>query len=66
MQLSRQLRPGQQAIQFATQIAILVFDSELHTIIDKSGFTNDEARGLARIGLANYFAGRWFWLTRCS
>lgn len=57
MQLSRRLRPGQQAFQFATQIAILEFDSELRAIIDRAGFTNDEARGLARIGLANYFAG---------
>lgn len=57
MQLSRRLRPGQQAFQFATQIAILEFDNELRSIIDKAGFTNDDARGLARIGLANYFAG---------
>lgn len=57
MQLSRRLRPGQQAFQFATQIAILEFDSELRAIIDKAGLTNDESRGLARIGLANYFAG---------
>lgn len=57
MRLSRRLRPGQQAFQFATQIAILEFDNELRSIIDKAGFTNDDARGLARIGLANYFAG---------
>jgi predicted transcriptional regulator/transcriptional regulator with XRE-family HTH domain len=57
MRLSRRLRPGQQAFQFATQIAILEFDSALRAIIGKANFTNDEARGLARIGLANYFAG---------
>ncbi|MBN9582515.1 MAG: DUF2083 domain-containing protein [Afipia sp.] len=57
MRLSRHLRPGQQAFQFATQIAFLEFDRELRAIIEKADFTNDEARGLARIGLANYFAG---------
>jgi predicted transcriptional regulator/transcriptional regulator with XRE-family HTH domain len=57
MHLSRRLRPGQQAFQFATQIAFLEFDSELRSIVEKANFTNDEARGLARIGLANYFAG---------
>lgn len=57
MHLSRRLRPGQQAFQFATQIAFLEFDNELRSIVTKANFTNDEARGLARIGLANYFAG---------
>lgn len=57
MHLSRRLRPGQQAFQFATQIAFLEFDDVLRSIVKKASFTNDEARGLARIGLANYFAG---------
>jgi len=57
MQLSRRLRPGQQAFQFATQIAFLEFDDELRSIVEKSGFTSAEAKRLARIGLANYFAG---------
>jgi predicted transcriptional regulator/transcriptional regulator with XRE-family HTH domain len=57
MHLSRRLRSGQQAFQFATQIAFLEFDSELRSIVEKANFTNDEARNLARIGLANYFAG---------
>ncbi|EKS31858.1 short-chain fatty acyl-CoA regulator family protein [Afipia clevelandensis] len=57
MHLSRRLRPGQQAFQFATQIAFLEFDNELRSIVKRSRFTSDEARGLARIGLANYFAG---------
>ncbi|MBN9595241.1 MAG: DUF2083 domain-containing protein [Afipia sp.] len=57
MHLSRRLRPGQQAFQFATQIAFLEFGRELQDIVEKAGFANNEARGIARIGLANYFAG---------
>jgi len=64
MQLSQRLRPGQQAFQFATQIAILEFDTELRSIIDKAGFTNDEARGLARIGWRITSPVRWYCPTR--
>lgn len=55
--LSPRLRPGQQAFQFATQIAMLTLDDEILALVAKAQFTSDEARGLARIGLANYFAG---------
>lgn len=55
--LSRQLEPGQQAFQLATQIAMLTLDRELTALVDGARFTNAETRGLARIGLANYFAG---------
>ena len=51
------LRPGQRAFQIGTQIAMLAFDRELTALVDGAGFTSQEARGLARIGLANYFAG---------
>jgi predicted transcriptional regulator len=51
------LRPGQRAFQLGTQIAMLAFDRELTSLVDGAGFTSQEARGLARIGLANYFAG---------
>ena len=51
------LRPGQSAFQLGTQIAMLAFDRELNSLVDGAGFTSQEARGLARIGLANYFAG---------
>ncbi len=57
LRLAPNLRPGQQAFQIATQIAILEQDNLLRTIVDKGAFTSDESRGLARIGLANYFAG---------
>ena len=36
---------------------MLAFDRELTALVDGAGFTSQEARGLARIGLANYFAG---------
>ena len=36
---------------------MLAFDRELTDLVDGAGFTSQEARGLARIGLANYFAG---------
>src|SRR3984885_5133742 len=57
LHLSRTLEPGQQAFQLATQIAMLGFEKELMALVDGARFTNAETRGLARIGLANYFAG---------
>ncbi len=57
LHLSRKLEPGQQAFQLATQIAMLGVDKDLAALVDGAGFTNAETRGLARIGLANYFAG---------
>ncbi len=57
LRLAPNLRPGQQAFQMATQIAILEQDDLLRAIVDKGAFTSSESRGLARIGLANYFAG---------
>lgn len=55
--LSRTLQPGQQAFQLATQIAILDCNDTLNDLVDQARFTNQETRGIARIGLANYFAG---------
>ena len=57
LRLSPSLDPGQQAFQLATQIAILELDEAIRAIVDKAKFTSGESRGLARIGLANYFAG---------
>jgi len=57
LHLSPSLQPGQRAFQLATQIAILEQDQAIRAIVDKAKFTSDEARALARIGLANYFAG---------
>jgi predicted transcriptional regulator/plasmid maintenance system antidote protein VapI len=57
LHLSRSLEPGQQAFQLATQIAMLGSDREIAALVDDAGFVSAETRGLARIGLANYFAG---------
>ena len=57
LRLSPSLDPGQQAFQLATQIAILELDEAIRSIVGKAKFTSDKSRGLARIGLANYFAG---------
>src|SRR5690606_16237278 len=57
LHLSSHLRPGQQAFQIATQLAFLEMDEELQRLPGEAEFASDEARALARIGLANYFAG---------
>lgn len=57
IRLSRWLRPGQQAFQMATQIAFLEHRDLIDRLAEGGSFSNDEARSLARIGLANYFAG---------
>ena len=57
LRVARWLMPGQRAFQIATQLALLR-ESDL---ISASMATDDqlsaESRGVARIGLANYFAG---------
>ncbi len=57
LHLSPYLRPAQQAFQMATQLAFLEMEDRLAGIVDGTAFSGDEARALARIGLANYFAG---------
>ena len=56
VRLSRWLLPGQQAFQMATQIALLEQRELIDRLAARGSFSNDEARSLARIGLANYFA----------
>lgn len=57
LRLSPDLEPGQHAFQMATQLAFLEMDETLQALVDNAPFTGDTARSLARIGLANYFAG---------
>jgi hypothetical protein len=57
LHLSPHLRPGQQAFQMATQLAFLEMGGVLDRLSLEGSFSSDEARALARIGLANYFAG---------
>lgn len=55
--VARWLHPGQRAFQFATQIALLTQAKLITGIIAADDQLSDDARGVARIGLANYFAG---------
>ncbi len=57
LRLPDHLRPGQQAFQMAVQLAQLEIGELLDSLITHAKFTSDESRRLARIGLANYFAG---------
>lgn len=55
--LARRLRPGQRAFQIATTLAFLVHGTLLDEILDATPELAGESRALARVGLANYFAG---------
>ncbi|WP_448664622.1 short-chain fatty acyl-CoA regulator family protein [Sphingomonas sp. CJ20] len=55
--LSAALTPGQQAFQMATQLAFLELDDAIGRLTDNAILADGEASRLARIGLANYFAG---------
>lgn len=55
--LARWLHPGQRAFQLATQIALLTQGPLITGIVAADDQLSDDARGVARIGLANYFAG---------
>lgn len=57
LRLSRSLGSGQKAFQMATQLAFLEHGEDLGTLVRSPLLTSDEARSLARIGLANYYAG---------
>lgn len=57
LHLSRRLNPGQQAFQMATQLALVEFGTLIGEQIAGVAFANSETKALARIGLANYFAG---------
>jgi predicted transcriptional regulator/transcriptional regulator with XRE-family HTH domain len=58
LRLSAALDAGQQAFQLATQLALLEIGEQIDALTDVAPFTEDPAsRQLARIGLANYFAG---------
>jgi XRE family transcriptional regulator, fatty acid utilization regulator len=57
LRLSPHLGPGQQAFQMATQLAFLEQRETIDAIVAAGPFAGEESRRLARIGLANYFAG---------
>lgn len=57
LHLSAMLNTGQQAFQMATQLAFLELGDAIERLVDNHMLSGDEARRLAAIGLANYFAG---------
>ncbi|GAB3372218.1 short-chain fatty acyl-CoA regulator family protein [Amycolatopsis echigonensis] len=57
LRLAPSLRVGQQAFRMASQIALLEYDDLITELADSWAFSGPAARTLARVGLANYFAG---------
>lgn len=55
--LSPRLTAGQAAFQMATQLAFLEAAPQIDALVEQARLSGNEARRLARIGLANYFAG---------
>lgn len=51
------LHPGQRAFQLATHLAFAEFSPLIDQRVADADLTSNETRSLARIGLANYFAG---------
>jgi predicted transcriptional regulator/plasmid maintenance system antidote protein VapI len=57
LSLSADIESGQRAFQLATQIARLDAADLIDSFANHESFGSDEARALARIGFASYFAG---------
>ncbi|MCV7066850.1 DUF2083 domain-containing protein [Mycolicibacterium farcinogenes] len=55
--VARWLLPGRRAFQLATQIALVMHSELIGSIVATDEQLSAEARDVARIGLANYFAG---------
>ncbi|NLU84594.1 short-chain fatty acyl-CoA regulator family protein [Rhodococcus sp. HNM0569] len=55
--LARRLSPGQRAFQLATQLAFVAYEDVLDVVLRRASSLPPQSRELARIGLANYFAG---------
>lgn len=55
--LSPLLDPGQRAFQLATHLAFIEAGEAIEQIVAESALPSGETQALARIGLANYFAG---------
>ena len=55
--ISAQASPGSRAFQIAHQIALIAHPDLLEATLDLARFASPEAREIAKIGLANYFAG---------
>ncbi len=56
LHLSASLRPGQQAIRMAAQIALLEYADLIDEIVEEEQFADVQTQILTRVGLAKYFA----------
>ncbi|SCZ54271.1 helix-turn-helix domain-containing protein [Epibacterium ulvae] len=57
LRLSRRAAPESQLFQLLLQLALLQYDDLLEATLDFAKFQSEAARAIAKIGLANYFAG---------
>jgi len=57
LHLSDRAPAATRAFQFAHQVALIGHDQLIDATLDLARFRSDESRAIARIGLANYFAG---------
>ncbi|AWJ93715.1 Cro/Cl family transcriptional regulator (plasmid) [Azospirillum baldaniorum] len=57
LRIARSLEPGRRAFQMATQLAFHQEPALLLRLVEEGRFSGPQARSLARIGLANYYAG---------
>jgi predicted transcriptional regulator/DNA-binding XRE family transcriptional regulator len=57
LRLSNRSSPPTQVFQLLLQVALLSQESLLEATLDFARFQSEEARAIAKIGLANYFAG---------
>src|SRR5690606_27193479 len=57
LSLSSKSAPATRRFQMLHQIALLTQNDLLEATLDLARFQSDEARAIAKIGLANYFAG---------
>lgn len=57
LRLSSTLKPGQLAFEMATQLAYLEMGDVIDQLAEDAASGSEETRRLARIGLANHFAG---------
>ncbi|GAC70135.1 acetate metabolism transcriptional regulator RamB [Gordonia soli] len=56
LEISAALSAGQRTFKLASELAFLEFGDLMNRLVDEGNFTSDEARSLALLGLANYFA----------
>ena len=57
LHLSRRADPATRRFQLLHQLALLTRDDLLEATLDLARFQSDTARAIAKVGLANYFAG---------